>query len=158
MKKNILRMFVVFALILSCSLCLVACGNADKKKEEELAGKYELSQVAITWKGAEETEVYTKADYEAMSQSDPMKDFFDELFGEYDVKLEDHKVWKDEDAIATWKVSDGKLVVEPVEDPDDETPSTMTFSAEVVEGNIVITMTDSENQWVSTAVMTLVKK
>ncbi|MBP5651348.1 MAG: hypothetical protein J6X00_01595 [Clostridia bacterium] len=149
MKKNILRMFVVFTLILSCSLCLVACGNADKKKEEELAGKYELTQLEYTVD--EHTEVVTKAQYEEMPDG-PMKTVLSDYFGEYEVKLDDHKVWKGEDDMVTWKVSDGKLVVEPVEAKEG-----VTFSAEIVDGNIVITYTDSSNTYFDTAKLTLAK-
>lgn len=146
MKKNILRMFVVFALILSCSLCLVACGNADKKKEEELAGKYLATQVEYKMQGQSSYTTVTREQYEAMSEDD--REEFDEYFAEYNVKLDDHKVWVGEGTVATWKVVDGKLVIEP-----DEPEEGVTFSAEVVDSNIIITM----EQKVMSAKLTLAK-
>ncbi|MBR4745104.1 MAG: hypothetical protein IK070_00120 [Clostridia bacterium] len=139
MKKNIFKMFVVFALILSCSLALVACGgSADSKKEEELAGKYELIKVEYKPSGQEEYQEYTKEEYDAIPAE--YKAGIPNFFGEYEVKLDDHKVYLEGEAVATWKVADGKLVVEAIED-EEEPEEDMTFSAELVDNCIVISAT-----------------
>ena len=155
MKKKILGLLAVFALVITGLFGFVGCGE-KKLKDEDVVGKYSVASATLTStvNGETSTQTMTKAQFDEMDQSGLEYFAYAAMFmPTYEVKADKTIVVSMEDeseSIGTWSIENNAIKFVPAEGSVDEGT---TISVAYDNGSLIITVTYASG----TEVLTLTK-
>ena len=143
MKKKILGLLAVFALVITGLFGFVGCGE-KKLKDEDVVGKYSVASATLTSTvdGETTTQTMTKAQFDEIEQSSLSYLTYATIFmPAYEVKADKTIVVSMEDeseSIGTWSIENNAIKFIPAEGSVDEGT---TISVAYDNGSLIITVT-----------------